>query len=269
MDEVRDRPRLLAVPPEVEIPIEAPGPGSDGYQVRLDVFEGPLDLLLFLIRKKKIDIHDIPIAVITREYLDYLDRKEQINLDREAEFLLMAALLIYIKSQMLLPREKDRPRTRTPGGRSSTGSSSYQKVKAACSVLREREEEQLRSGSGASSRPCPGEEDLDLIEVSLFDLAESFFAMLKRHAARDFKVLKGKEISLDDKMREIVRHPRGAKATSISWNTSSARKRSRRPWSPSSASSSSSSPGSSWPSRTALPHDQGLASPGPPQDASP
>ena len=83
-----------------------PRRADDGYQIRLGIFEGPLDLLLFLIRKKKIDIHDIPIAVITREYLAYLDRKERINLDREAEFLLMAALLIYIKSQMLLPREK-------------------------------------------------------------------------------------------------------------------------------------------------------------------
>ena len=86
----------------------------DGYQVRLDVFEGPLDLLLFLIRKKKIDIHDIPIAAITRDYLDYLDRKTEINLDREAEFLFIAALLIYIKSQMLLPRETDLAEARGP-----------------------------------------------------------------------------------------------------------------------------------------------------------
>ena len=79
---------------------------SVSYQVKLEVFEGPLDLLLFLIRKKKIDIHDIPMATITKEYLEYLNQMERINLDREAEFLLIAALLIYIKSQMLLPREK-------------------------------------------------------------------------------------------------------------------------------------------------------------------
>ncbi len=76
------------------------------YQVKLEVFEGPLDLLLFLIRKRKIDINDIPMATITREYLEYLNHKERINLDREAEFLLIASFLIYIKSQMLLPREK-------------------------------------------------------------------------------------------------------------------------------------------------------------------
>jgi len=80
---------------------------GDGYQVKLEFFEGPLDLLLFLIRKKKIDINDIPMAVITRDYLDYLEKKDQINLDREAEFLFIASLLIYIKSQMLLPREQE------------------------------------------------------------------------------------------------------------------------------------------------------------------
>ena len=66
------------------------------YQVNLEVFQGPLDLLLFLIRKKKIDIHDIPIATVTREYLSYLHQKEKINLEREGEFLLIAALLIYV-----------------------------------------------------------------------------------------------------------------------------------------------------------------------------
>ena len=89
---------------EAEVSQQAAG---GGYQVKLEFFEGPLDLLLFLIRKKKIDINDIPMAVITRDYLDYLEKKEQINLDREAEFLFIASLLIYIKSQMLLPREQE------------------------------------------------------------------------------------------------------------------------------------------------------------------
>src|SRR4030042_5158884 len=97
--------------PIEESPVPSPPPEPPGgYQVRREIFEGPLDLLLFLIRKKKIDIHDIPIAAITRDYLDYLDRKTEINLDREAEFLFIAALLIYIKSQMRLPR-----RTAPPG----------------------------------------------------------------------------------------------------------------------------------------------------------
>ena len=84
----------------------APAPPGEGYQIKLPVFEGPLDLLLFLIKKKKIEIHDIPISVITREYLVYLRDRSLINIDREAEFLVMAAILIYLKSQTLLPREK-------------------------------------------------------------------------------------------------------------------------------------------------------------------
>jgi segregation and condensation protein A len=192
------------VPPETEILPDVPETASDGYQVRLGVFEGPLDLLLFLIRKKKIDIHDIPIAAITRDYLEYLDRKERINLDREAEFLFIAALLIYIKSQMLLPREKDLAEEEDPRRTLVNRLLEFQKVKAACSVLREREDDQLRQWRRSFLPPLPGEEDLDVSEVSLFDLAESFFVILKRRAARDFKVIKGKDVSLDGKMRELL-----------------------------------------------------------------
>jgi chromatin segregation and condensation protein Rec8/ScpA/Scc1 (kleisin family) len=187
------RHRVLAVPETTE-----------GYQVRLEIFEGPLDLLLFLIRKKKIDIHDIPIAAITRDYLEYLDRKELINLDREAEFLFVAALLIYIKSQMLLPREKDLAEEEDPRRALVNRLLEFQKVKAACSLLREREDDQLRQWKRNFLPPLPGEEDLDFAEVSLFDLAESFFVIMQRRAARDFKVIRGKDVSLEDKMKEMV-----------------------------------------------------------------
>jgi len=176
----------------------------DGYQVRLDVFEGPLDLLLFLIKKKKIEIQDIPIAVITREYLDYLGRKERINLDHEAEFLLMAALLIHIKSQMLLPREQPVEPDIDPRRELVDRLVDYQRIKAATSVLREKEEEMSRVWKrSALTGPLP-EADLDLIEVSLFDLAESFFTMMKRKQAENQRVVKGREISMADKTNEII-----------------------------------------------------------------
>jgi segregation and condensation protein A len=76
---------------------------STPYKVQLPVYEGPLDLLLDLIRKQEIDIHDIPIAKITKQYLDYLHELEQLDIDISVEFLYMAATLIYIKSKMLLP----------------------------------------------------------------------------------------------------------------------------------------------------------------------
>jgi segregation and condensation protein A len=177
---------------------------TEGYQVRLDIFEGPLDLLLFLIRKKKIEIHDIPIAAITRDYLEYLERKEQINLDREAEFLFVAALLIYIKSQMLLPREKDLTEEEDPRQILVNRLIEFQKVKAACSLLREKEDDQLQQWKRGFLPPLPGEDDLDFTEVSLFDLAESFFVMMKRRAAEDFRIIKSKDISLEGKTKEIL-----------------------------------------------------------------
>jgi len=78
-----------------------------GISVKLETFEGPLDLLLHLIKKEKVDIYDIPIAEITHQYLDYLDKMRELNIFIAAEFLLMAATLVYIKSKMLLPKKVD------------------------------------------------------------------------------------------------------------------------------------------------------------------
>lgn len=183
----------------------APNPAAeDGYQVKLQVFEGPLDLLLFLIKKKKIDIRDIPITIITREYLDYLSRKELINLDLEAEFLLMAALLIYIKSQILLPREQPLEPDIDPRKELVDRLVDFQKIKAVSTLLREKEDEMSQVWKRTVlTAPLP-EEDLDLIEVSLYDLAESFFTLMKRKQSEDQRVIKGKEISMADKMKEIV-----------------------------------------------------------------
>src|SRR4029079_7075537 len=76
----------------------------DAFAVKLDQFEGPLDLLLHLIRKNEVNIHDIPIATITAQYLGAIDLMQEMNLDIAGEFLLMAATLIHIKSKRLLPR---------------------------------------------------------------------------------------------------------------------------------------------------------------------
>src|SRR5512143_2926664 len=182
-------------------PAEAP---VDGYQVRLDVFEGPLDLLLFLIRKKKIDIHDIPIAAITRDYLGSLARKTEINLDREAEFVFVAALLIYIKSQMLLPRETDLAETEDPRRVLVDRLLEYEKVRAACSILREREDVQILQWKRDFIPPLSGEGQLEPVELSLFDLAESFFRMMKRREADDTRIIRGREVPIEVKMKELV-----------------------------------------------------------------
>lgn len=173
------------------------------YQVRLEVFEGPLDLLLFLIRKKKIDVHNIPMAVITRDYLEYLQHKERINLDREAEFLLMAALLIYIKSQMLLPREE--PELEEDPRRFLVNQIiEHQKMRAASTILREKEEAQSLLWTRMALPPFDRTDEVDLEEISLFELAETFFTLMKRKEAENFRLLKAKSISIEKKMREII-----------------------------------------------------------------
>lgn len=177
---------------------------SADYQVKLEVFQGPLDLLLFLIRKKKIDIHDIPIATVTREYLKYLNQKERINLDREAEFLLIAALLIYIKSQMLLPREKPVEDEKDPRQVLVSRLLDYQRIKAASSLLREKEEGELLKWKRSFLPHLLQEDTMDYIEISLFDLAESFFVLMKKKEREGIKTIQGKEYSLEEKMKEIL-----------------------------------------------------------------
>src|SRR5512137_1979752 len=208
-DRSSSRSKMPDLSPEILSAEDAPVPpvaaeAADGYQVRLDVFEGPLDLLLFLIRKKKIDIHDIPIATITRDYLGYLERKTEINLDREAEFLFIAALLIYIKSQMLLPRETDLAEHEDPRRVLVDRLLEYEKIKAACSLLREREDVQILQWKRDFIPPLHGESELEPVELSLFDLAESFFRMMKRREADDTRVIRGRDVSVEVKMKELV-----------------------------------------------------------------
>ncbi len=94
---------------EVSISTEERTVGWTGYHVRLEVFEGPLDLLLYLIRKNELDIYNIPIATITEQYLTFLDEAEYIDLDRAGDFLLMAATLMVMKARALLPGRESVP----------------------------------------------------------------------------------------------------------------------------------------------------------------
>lgn len=80
-----------------------------GYNIKLDIFEGPLDLLLHLIKKNEVDIYDIPVAVITEQYLEYIEMMKEMNLEFAGEFLVMAATLVHIKSKMLLPVDEEAP----------------------------------------------------------------------------------------------------------------------------------------------------------------
>ena len=85
------------------------------YRINLEVFEGPLDLLLHLIKKNDLDIYDIPIAFVLEEYMRYIDTTKELNIDLAGDFLLLAAELAHIKSKMLLPEEKDTQSTEEDG----------------------------------------------------------------------------------------------------------------------------------------------------------
>ena len=126
----------------------------DAYQVKLDAFEGPLDLLLHLIRKSELNIYDIPIALITEQYLGYITLMQELNLDVAGEFLVMAATLIHIKSRTLLPRPDP---TQDDGGPEEDPREAlvrrlleHQKYKAAAELLHDRET--LRSAQYHASR---------------------------------------------------------------------------------------------------------------------
>ena len=179
---------------------------SQSYQINLEVFQGPLDLLLFLIKKKKIDIHNIPVASITKEYLNYLDNKKNINLERESEFLLMAALLIHIKSRMLLPRETCEEEEEDPRKILVDRLLDYENIKAACKILREKEEEQIKKWKRTALPKSVSFQELDFIEVSLFDVAEVFFNLMIKKEKEGIKVIKRKDFSVKEKKQDIIRY---------------------------------------------------------------
>ena len=154
------------------------------YKVQLDIFEGPLDLLLHLVRENQVNIYDIPIALITEQYLHYLDLMESFNLDVAGDYLVMAATLTYIKSKMLLPSPPDEGEEEEDPRRELVDRLlEYQEYREAMETFRERERDQM----GVFSRGAPDEvhkmmeeepEEEGLEEVSAFDLLKAFEKIL-------------------------------------------------------------------------------------------
>lgn len=181
------------------------------YKIKLDVFEGPLDLLLHLIRESQVDIYDIPISTITEQYLEYLDLMQDLNLEIAGEYLLMAATLTYIKSKMLLPKqESDEEETDEFDGEDPRDMLvqkliEYKKFKEAALKLREKELDQSQVFTRTPSEAdIPEEGDL-LLEVSVLELLRSFKKILDRlgDKAKRFN-LTLEEISVTDKLNEIM-----------------------------------------------------------------
>ena len=151
------------------------------YHVRLTQFEGPLDLLLHLIRRDKINIYDIPISDITREYLAYIEVMRELELEIAGEFFVMAATLMRIKSQMLLPRHEGLEDEEDPREELVRNLLEYKKFKEAASELAEREEDRRKVFTRPVTTP-PEEEAQEILDVTLFDLLEALqkvFAQVK------------------------------------------------------------------------------------------
>src|ERR1700756_5575760 len=158
------------------------------YKVKLEVFEGPLDLLLYLIKRDEIDIYDISIERITRQYLEYLQAFKELKIDIAGEFVVMAANLIYLKSRSLLPLDQQPPEEDAdeddPRWELIRQLIEYKKFKEAAAELNLRALEQERIFiREAGSRPDL-QEPLRLGEVGIFQLISAFQTVMKRMEAR-------------------------------------------------------------------------------------
>ena len=180
----------------------------EAYPVRLENFEGPLDLLLHLIKKNEVSIYDIPIVLITSQYLEYIDVMQELNLDVAGEFLVMAATLIHIKSRMLLPRPDPAQEDPEEDPREALVRRllEHQKFKAAAELLHERET--LRSAQW--TRPdgpiaeIAGEPPEPEIEVDLFSLMAAFRQVLERARQRPVVRLPPEQISIESRIEQLL-----------------------------------------------------------------
>ena len=178
------------------------------YQIKVPLFEGPMDLLLHLIREHKIDIYDIPISLITRQYLEYLELMKELDLEVAGDFLVMAATLIHIKSRMLLPVEDtaDTDEPEDPRLELVMRLLEYKAFKEAAHGLRECEAGQAdvytRTPTGDEGEEEDVEE-LSLFDLNLFDLITSFQKMLER-APAEAQLITRETLTVKDKMSIII-----------------------------------------------------------------
>jgi segregation and condensation protein A len=176
----------------------------DGYRVKLEIFEGPLDLLLFLIRKDEIEITDIPIAHITEQYLRYLELMQELDIAVAGEFLVMASTLIYIKSKMLLPPdpkiEGEEDLNEDPRAELVERLLEYQKFKSAANTFYSRFEiEQAVYTRGALDTDKNNPET----SATVFDLLRVFSEILKRAESKIEMEIARDEVTMAEKLAQI------------------------------------------------------------------
>jgi segregation and condensation protein A len=183
---------------------------TDPYKFELDVFEGPLDLLLYLIKREEVDIYNIPIETITTQYMEYLDLMRMLDLNIAGEFIVMAATLMMIKSRMLLPvderpEDEDGADEDDPRWDLVRRLVEYKKFKDAALALQDREARQenvfAAGGEGVVLEPDPG---LALRDVSLFDLITAFQGVLKRARPETMGEVFAESLTVADKIDALL-----------------------------------------------------------------
>jgi segregation and condensation protein A len=175
------------------------------YQVKLPIFEGPLDLLLHLIRKNEVDIHDIPISLITSQYVEYIELMEQLNIELAGEFLVMAATLIHIKSKMLLPRAVDQDEPEDPRNELVLPLLDYLRFKEAARKLDKRKwldrDVFLR---GTSDEIEPQQSEPMLFNMGLFDLLDAFKKVMDNLSHRRSLAVRIDFVSVQERIAQLM-----------------------------------------------------------------
>jgi segregation and condensation protein A len=174
------------------------------YRVQLEIFEGPLDLLLYLIKQQEIDIYDIPIATITDQYLQYVQMMKDLNITVAGEYLLMAANLIYIKSRMLLPEEPssdDPEEMEDPRQELVDRLLEHERFKKAADLLHDRQVLEESVWPRGEDEFC--EEEQETVSASVFDLVKSFHQIIERFKENIVVRIEHENVTVEDKMKEL------------------------------------------------------------------
>ncbi len=176
------------------------------YEIRLEnVFEGPMDLLFYLIKKNEVDIYDIPIALITEQYLAYIELMKSLNIDFAGDFLVMAATLTQIKSRMLLPIHDEEEEVEDPRLEIARPLQEYLEMKSAAEQLAQRhilgEHTFIRS---ASTENIQWNDETELIKVGLFELIDAFQKILM-NLSPDHRVdMTTDRVTVKDRINQLV-----------------------------------------------------------------
>lgn len=178
---------------------------KEPYKVKLEnVFEGPMDLLIHLIKKNEVDIYDIPIAMITEQYLIYLEWMQLLNIDNVGDFLLMASTLAHIKSRTLLPTHGDEDEEEDPRMEIVRPLAEYLRIKAAAEALGSRN----LLGDKIFARKIKTKayltDDQDFVQVGLFELIDAFQRVMKSISKDHTVDLTGDQVSVKDRMNDMV-----------------------------------------------------------------